>query len=353
MEGDRLEEEFEHEQLTVFHDPGTGAGGVIAIHSTVLGPAMGGLRLCGYRGVGDATVDALRLARAMSLKNAAAGLDLGGGKAVLIDDGRWGECRKDRMHAVGREVAALDGRYVTAEDVGTSPADMDVIAEITKHVAGGTAGRGGSGDPSPFTAQTVLSAIEVGVRIGLGRDSLDGVRVGVQGVGHVGAALVELLSAAGAEVLVADIDRELADAAAARFGAASMPIDDFVLGDFDVLAPCALGGAIGPEHVDRLRARVVAGAANNPLVSREVAVALAARGVLYVPDFLANCGGIIHVGAEVLGLDGDEVAALLGAATARIERIVGEAAMAGTVSLQAAEEYAEARIRQRRKQVAR
>ena len=345
MDGDRLDAEFEHERLFVFHDPETDARGAIAIHSTVLGPAMGGLRLSRYPGTTDAVLDTLRLARAMSFKNAAAGLDLGGGKAVLIDDGRWDGCRQERMHAVGRKIAELGGRYVTAEDVGTSPTDMDAISEVTEHVAGGTAERGGSGDPSPFTAQTVLGAIEVAVRFKLGRSSLDGVRVGVQGVGHVGAALVERLSAAGAKVFLADLDHDRARAVAEQHGATALPLDDFVLGPFDVLAPCALGGAIGPDQVASLQAEIVAGAANNQLTSRDVAAALAARDVLYVPDFLANCGGIIHVGAEVLSLDDEEIADLLAAANHRTERLVGDALASGVTPLELAEKYAEDRIR--------
>ncbi len=345
MSSDRVGAEYEHEQLAVFRDPETGATGVIAIHSTALGPAMGGLRLHAYPGLEEAMLDALRLARAMSLKNAAAGLELGGGKAVLLDDGGWGEDRETRMRAVGGAIEALAGRYVTAEDVGTTPADMDAIAAVSDHVAGLSAARGGRGDPSPLTARTVFGAIESAVRLRLGAGDLAGIRVGVQGVGHVGAALVELLSAAGAQVSVTDIDSARAMTVAAAHGATPLPLEGFMQRDLDVLAPCALGGAIDAETVPGIRATVVAGAANNPLAGPAVASLLAARDILCVPDFLANCGGIIHVGAEALGLDEARSEDLLREALARTDRLLREASATGRVPLEVAEEFAAQRIR--------
>ncbi|MFN8215257.1 MAG: Glu/Leu/Phe/Val dehydrogenase dimerization domain-containing protein [Solirubrobacterales bacterium] len=342
---DRIGAEFEHEKLSVFHDSETGATGAIAIHSTALGPAMGGLRLHAYAGITDAIVDALRLARAMSFKSAAAGLDLGGGKAVLIDDGGWVEHREGRMRAVGAAIEDLGGAYITAEDVGTSPADMRTIAEVTGHVSGGPAEHGGAGDPSPYTARTVFGSLAAAVRIGMRRESLEGVRVGVQGVGHVGGELVALLTAAGAEVFLTDIDEARAAAVAAEHGAVAQPLAGFIYGEFEVLAPCALGGAIGLGDVDRLGAQIVAGGANNPLAQREVAAALAARGILFVPDFIANSGGIIHVGVEALGLPQSEVERLITASIERCEQILGEAAASGRLPLELAEEMAEARLR--------
>jgi glutamate dehydrogenase/leucine dehydrogenase len=345
MGADRIGAEHEHERLTVFSDPETGATGAIAVHSTALGPSMGGLRLFAYPALDDAILDVLRLARAMSFKSAAAGLDLGGGKAVLIDDGLWTERREERMRAFGQVVDSLGGAYITAEDVGTSPADMNAIAEVTSHVAGASADHGGSGDPSPHTARTVFGSIESAVRIGLRRQTLDGVRVGVQGVGHVGSALAGLLAGAGAEVFVTDIDGERAAAVAAEFGATALPLEGFIYGDFDVLAPCALGGAIALADVERIGAKIVAGAANNPLTQREVAAALAAREVLYVPDFIANSGGIICVGAEALELDATETERLLGASIERCERILTDALAGGRLPLELAEEAAEERLR--------
>jgi glutamate dehydrogenase/leucine dehydrogenase len=351
MQSDLLTEEFEHEQLTVFRDPETGVTGAIGIHSTALGPSMGGLRLFPYPTLTEAMVDVLRLARAMSFKSAAAGLNLGGGKAVLLDDGGWDGAREERMRAVGEAIDSLGGRYITAEDVGTTPADMDVIGAVTRYVAGGTAAHGGSGDPAPYTAQTVFRSIELATRIQLRRDSLLDVRVGVQGVGHVGASLVELLTLAGAEVSITDVDPRRCEDVVERYGAKALPLDGFLSGEFDVLAPCALGGAIGPEQVARCRASIVAGAANNPLSHRDVAAALAAKDVLYVPDFIANCGGIIHVGAEALGLAREEVDILIAAAGERAERLLLEARDSKRIPLEVAEEYALKRIRRRQELV--
>jgi glutamate dehydrogenase/leucine dehydrogenase len=337
--------EFDHERVVVFRDAEAGVAGVIAIHSTVLGPAMGGLRLNAYPTLEAAMLDALRLSRAMSLKNAAAGLDLGGGKAVVIDDGRWGTPdREKRMRAVGRAIAELGGSYITAEDVGTSPADMDAIAAVTSHVAGRSCERGGSGNPSPYTARTVFAAIESAVRVRLDRPGLEGVRVGVQGVGQVGARLVGLLADAGAIVSVADLDAERAIAVAGAYGATAQPLEGFLEQDVEVLAPCALGGAIDAATVPRLRAPVVAGAANNPLADAEVATLLAERGILYVPDFVANCGGIIDVGAEALGLPEARRDELLEEAFRRTHRLLGEAASKKRMPIELAEDLALRRI---------
>lgn len=348
MEPDALSREFGHEQLTVFHDPETGVSGAIAIHSTALGPAMGGLRLQRYSSLTEGILDVLRLARTMSFKSAAAGLDLGGGKAILLDDGAWQSAREERMHVVGAAIDELGGSYITAEDVGTTPADMDAISEKTRHVAGISVARGGRGDPSPLTARTVFASIEAAAEQRLERSSLADLRVGVHGVGNVGAALVELLIAAGAEVFIADVDSERCELIAERHGVTALPLDGFLFGEFDVLAPCALGGAIGPAEVRRLTAPIVAGGANNPLSHRGVAAELAAKGVLYVPDFIANCGGIIHVGAEALHLSQDEAEVLLAGARDRVERILLEARETERLPLEVAEAKALERMDRRR-----
>ncbi|MBJ7329154.1 MAG: Glu/Leu/Phe/Val dehydrogenase [Solirubrobacteraceae bacterium] len=341
-----IDSQFEHEQAEIFRDPETGATGVIAIHSTALGPAMGGLRLAAYAGLESAMGDALRLARAMTLKNAAAGLDLGGGKAVLLDDGGWADpvARASRMRAVGETIERLGGRYVTAEDVGTTPDDMTAIAGATPHVAGQPVELGGRGDPSPWTARTVAGAIEAAARLRLDTEDLAGVRVGVLGVGHVGRHLVALLREAGADVVVADIDPARADEAAAEYGAQAVPAAGFLRTDVDVLAPCAMGELIHPEHIGELRCRVIAGAANNPLLDAASARALADTGILYVPDFLANCGGIIHVGAEVLGFADAEVERRIGVAVAHTEAVLREALQTRAIPLDVAVAEALARI---------
>ena len=339
-----LDREFGHEQLEFFRDPETGLTGAVAIHSTALGPAMGGLRLLAYPTVTAAATDALRLARAMSLKNSAAGLDLGGGKAVLIDDGNWSD-RSARMRAFGRVVERLDGRYITAEDVGTAPPDMDDIAQVTRWVAGRSLEGGGRGNPAPSTARTVFGAIESGAALQLGGADLSGVRVGVQGVGHVGSSLVGLLRAVGADVVVSDVDAGRAEAVADAHQARVAPVEAFVRADVDVLAPCGLGEVIRPEDVPELRCRVIAGAANNPLADTASAAELAAAGILYVPDFLANCGGIIRVAGEILGFDEAEVERRTAAAIVRTADVLEEAQASGRLPVEIAVERAEARIR--------
>jgi glutamate dehydrogenase/leucine dehydrogenase len=318
-----LAEHLDHEHVEIFREPTSGLTGVIAIHSTALGPAMGGLRLFPYPGIEAAVLDALRLSRAMTLKNAAAGLDLGGGKAVVLDDGAWAD-RAARMRTLGAVIDRLGGRYVTAEDVGTAPEDMDAIATETRWVVGRSAINGGRGDPSGATARTVFGAIVEAVALELSMRSLDGVHVGVLGVGNVGSRLAAQLRAAGATVTVADADARRANEVAAATGCATAAVDGFVHRAFEVLAPCAMGEVISGEDVPAMRCRIVAGAANNPLVGG-AARDLAQAGILYVPDFLANCGGIIHVAAELSGATDEVVEGRIRASIARVGEILREA----------------------------
>lgn len=342
---------FDHEQLELFRDPTTGLTGAVAIHSTALGPALGGLRIRRYDDLEAGVVDALRLGRAMTLKNAAAGLDLGGGKAVLFDDGRWDD-REARMAAFGDVVDRLGGRYITAEDVGTTPEDMDVLAGRTRWVAGRSLERGGSGDPSPDTARTVFGAIEAAVRVAFDRD-LDGIAAGVLGAGKVGSALVELLAGAGAVVEVADVADLRTAALAERFErVTAVPLEGFIHRPFDVLSPCALGELIDVEDVSRLGCRVVAGAANNPLVNRDTAVALHRSGILYVPDFIANCGGVVRVAAEFEGLPDPELEEQLARCIERTADVLAEADARDEMPLDLAVTRAQARVDQARRDVA-
>jgi glutamate dehydrogenase/leucine dehydrogenase len=333
-----LQREFEHEQLHVVHDARSGLTGVVAIHSTVRGPAAGGVRLSRYASLDAATEDALRLSRAMTLKSSAAGLELGGGKSVLLDDGQWADpdLRRARMHAFARVLERLGGCYIAAEDVGTTPEDMETIAEVTRHVAGRP---GASGDPSGATARTVFAAIEDAVALRLDRGLRD-VSVGVLGAGNVGRRLALLLARAGARVVVTDIDPLRAKTVAAESAAMTAPLQGFIHGKVDVLAPCALGGAIATLDVDRLSCSVVCGAANNPLASDDVATALHAAGILYVPDFLANCGGIIQIASEVLGFDEVELDRRIEAAIARTRETLAEAAASGQLPLDVAKQVA-------------
>jgi leucine dehydrogenase len=337
---------LEHERVLCFRDADTGATGLVAIHSTSLGPAMGGLRLRCYETLGDACADVLDLSKAMSLKNSAAGLDVGGGKAVLIDDGNWSlpGVRAERMRAVGRVVEELGGQYTTAEDVGTMPADMEIIRSETRWVTGLPVSFGGRGDPSPVTARTVLGAIVSGVRQRFESASLTGLRVGVQGVGRVGEALVALLAEAGTDVILTDVDAGRAVGVADAYGGRAVEPDGFIGREFDVLAPCALGGGLTLANVGSLRCALVAGAANNQLEEPDVAERLADRDILYVPDFLANCGGIIHVAGEAQNLPEAQVEQLVVDAIARIDLLLAEAIATDRTPWDVAVEYAEARI---------
>ncbi|WP_294274859.1 Glu/Leu/Phe/Val dehydrogenase dimerization domain-containing protein [uncultured Sphingomonas sp.] len=294
------------EEVVTFHDKDSGANGVIVLHSTALGPAAGGCRLWHYADDRAATVDALRLAEGMALKNALANLPFGGGKAVIrLPQGPFD--RAALFRAFGRQVAELKGRYVTAEDVGTSVADMAEVATRTRHVAGlPVSGQKPGGDPSPWTALGVVQAMRVAVRQRLGAELSD-VTVGVQGLGHVGYALCELLHEQGARLIVAEPRSEVAARAADRFGAMVMSSRALLSARVDVLAPCALGGVLDAETVAQLRARVVCGAANNQLASEDMAERLAERDIFYAPDFLVNAGGIINVAGEYLGWRGAEV----------------------------------------------
>jgi leucine dehydrogenase len=273
---------------------------IVAVHSTARGPALGGCRMWRYDDSRAAIRDALRLSRAMTYKNAVAGLPLGGGKGVIVlrdQPGGRDVDRDDVLRDFADTVDRLDGAYVTAEDVGTSAADMEVIAEQTPHVRGLARERGGSGDPSPFTALGVVTAIEVACERVFGTADLKGRSVAVAGLGNVGAHVARQLSAAGAELLVADIDerkRALADELGARW----VTPDEALAAPVDVYAPCALGGVLDHETVPLLQCPIVAGAANNQLADDGIADLMSARDVLWAPDFVANAGGIINISVE-------------------------------------------------------
>ena len=330
----------DHERVVVVHDAASGLRAIVAVHSTALGPAVGGLRMKPYPDLDAAVVDALRLSRAMSLKNACAGLGLGGGKAVIVDDGAVGR-RSQRLLAFADALESLDGMYYTAEDVGTSPADMDLIASRTRYVLGVSPDNGGSGDPSPTTARTVLEAIREGVRSRLGRDGLDGVRVAIAGTGKVGSALAAGLAAEGAELVLADREHDRARALGEALGARVVAADRVLEEDVDVFAPCAMGEVIDAELAAELRCSVVAGAANNPLVDRDAAVALEANQILYVPDFLANCGGMITIAAEYRRAGGEFVEEAIAAAAARLRLVLEEARDTGRLPIDVALDHAQ------------
>ncbi len=289
-----------HEQVVFGVDGRSGLRTIIAIHSTALGPALGGTRFYPYPSEEAALTDVLRLSRGMTLKSAAAGLDLGGGKAVIIGDPRT--VRTERLlRAYGGVVDSLGGRYITAEDVGTTTEDMVIIAKETRWVTGLPMAHGGSGDPSPATARGVMAAMRATTERIWGTDDLAGKRVAVQGVGKVGMSLVKRLTEAGAETIVADIDPAAVDHAVATYGSKAVDLDEIFDVECDVFAPCALGGILDETTIPRLRARAVCGSANNQLATDADADRLADRGILYAPDFVVNAGGVINIAVEMEG----------------------------------------------------
>jgi leucine dehydrogenase len=287
----------DHERVVLCEDEGSGYRAVVAVHSTALGPALGGTRLWNYESVDEAVADALRLARGMTYKNALAGLPFGGGKSVVIADGRSID-REKIFRAHGRFVETFGGGYVTAEDVGTSPADMELVARETRHVAG-LADR--SGDPSPHTAHGVFRAMQAAARFRWGADSLAGRSVAVQGCGNVGLNLARELRREGARLFVADVDEARAERAARELDAQRVAAGEIYDAAADVFAPCALGGVVNDDTLARLRAEIVCGAANNQLLEARHGDALHARGVLYAPDYAANAGGVVNGCRELLG----------------------------------------------------
>jgi glutamate dehydrogenase/leucine dehydrogenase len=294
--------EHGHEQVVLVADPSSQLRAVIAIHSTALGPSLGGIRFWRYDHDADGIRDALRLAEAMTWKAAVAGLDQGGGKAVVFVDDPDAPRRPELLRALGRAIDALGGRYLAAEDVGATTRDMDLIATVTPWVTGVSEADGGSGDPSPVTALGVVHAMQAVVRARDGDDAtLAGRRVAIQGAGKVGAHLARLVTEAGASVVVADVNDDRARAVAARCAGRVVGPGDILGVDCDVLAPCAMGGVLNEATVDALRCSAVCGAANNQLDDPSIDIRLAARGVVYVPDFVAGAGGIINIAEEFHG----------------------------------------------------
>jgi glutamate dehydrogenase/leucine dehydrogenase len=332
---------IDHERVVIRQNPEIGLRLVIAVHSTVLGPALGGMRLRAYPGgLPEALDDVLGLARTMTLKASAAGLDLGGGKAVMLDDGRT-DLRDARMRAAAEAVEELGGAYITAEDIGTTTADIDLMSRHTRWVVGRSVENGGRGDPSPVTAETVMRAMQRGLDAATGSPELEGRSVGVVGVGKVGGSLARKLARAGARVIAFDVDAARLQPLVDEGLVEPAPSAEALFArELDVLAPCAAGGAID-EHVG---CRVVCGAANNPLASPDVAVQLAKRGVLYVPDFLANCGGLINCSAERRRADEAEVEQHVATAMGRLDEALEEAGRTGEPPAVVAERHALERV---------
>ena len=297
-----LLDQYDYGALHMGRDPASGMQCVVAIHDTRLGPAIGGCRFLEYDTEREAVVDALRLARGMTYKAALANLPHGGGKTVLLRPRRLFD-RAAIFRSFGRFIDGLGGRYFTAEDSGTGIEDMEVVKTVTNQVVGTG---GGSGDPSPFTALGVRRGIEACVKLKLGRSSLEDIHVAVQGVGHVGYQLCKQLHGQGAKLTVADIDPLKAERAQREFGANVVPIDRIFDVECDVLAPCALGSALNDDTIPRIRALVVAGAANNQLAEPRHGDDLNARGIIYAPDYAINAGGLINVAHELTTYSADK-----------------------------------------------
>lgn len=337
-----------HEGVHAFFDEKTGLKSIVAIHSTARGPAAGGCRMWDYSSADAAVTDALRLSRGMSYKNAMAELDLGGGKAVIIGDSR-SQKTPELFEAFGRAVDSLNGKYWTAEDVGVSPADLESTRKTTRFVAGLEGHAAASGDPSPVTAEGVFRGVRLCVERALNRD-LKGVRVAIQGVGHVGGYLAEKLHAAGAILTIADVNQAALNAVAAKTGATIVSTDAIFDVEADVFAPCALGGAISAATLPRLKAGIIAGAANNQLADAMIGQAVFDRGVLYAPDYVINGGGIINVAAEIRGLeagaafDGDWVAAKLDRLAQTLAEVIDQSIAEKRPANLVADEIARARI---------
>ncbi|MGH8136896.1 MAG: Glu/Leu/Phe/Val family dehydrogenase [Steroidobacteraceae bacterium] len=290
-----------HERVIFGYDEPTGLRSMVAIHSTRLGPAAGGCRMWPYASASEAVTDVLRLSRGMSYKSAMAGLPFGGGKAVIIGDSQKSKT-PELFQAYGRFIDSLGGRYVTAEDVGTTTADMEQVARVTRFVSGLGRGPGeAGGDPAPKTALGVFLGLEAAVKFRLGRSDLEGLSVAIQGVGGVGYHLSRLLAAAGAKLRIADAREAATQRVSDEFKAITVPTATVLFEDVDVLAPCALGGVFHAQSIPLVRARIVAGAANNQLAQDRDGLALQLAGVLYAPDYVVNAGGIISVAREYHG----------------------------------------------------
>jgi leucine dehydrogenase len=288
--------ELDHEQLVFCHEPSVGYRGLIAIHNTALGPALGGTRYWQYPSEHDAVVDALRLARGMTYKAAVAGLALGGGKSVILMDPKVTD-REAVFRAHGRFVESLKGRYITAEDVGTSPADMDYIHLETRHVVGL---QGKSGDPSPVTAMGVYQGIKASAGWKLGSEDLAGRTVVVQGCGHVGYYLCKYLAEEGAKLVVTDINKEKVRRVVDEFRARAVKPEEIFGVEADIFAPCALGAVVNDQTLPQFRVKVIAGGANNVLAEPRHGDALEQKGILYAPDYVINAGGLINVNSELM-----------------------------------------------------
>ncbi|WP_396162145.1 Glu/Leu/Phe/Val dehydrogenase [Flavobacterium sp.] len=291
-----------HEQVVFCNDKDTGLKAIIGIHNTVLGPALGGTRMWNYDNEWEALNDVLRLSRGMSFKSSISGLNLGGGKAVIIGDAKTVKT-PELMRKFGEYVHSLSGKYITAEDVGMETKDMDTVREVTPYVTGISEEKGGSGNPSPITAYGVFMGLKAASKYRFGSDNLEGKKVLVQGIGHVGEVLVQHLTESGALVTISDINEDRLQQVSSKYGAKIVTGEDVYSAEVDIYAPCALGATINDATINKIKAKVIAGAANNQLANEVIHGAiLKEKGILYAPDFLINAGGVINVYSELANL---------------------------------------------------
>jgi leucine dehydrogenase len=341
-------EKYDYEQLVFCQDASSGLKAIICIHDTTLGPALGGLRMWTYKSEDEAIEDALRLARGMTYKNAAAGLNLGGGKTVII-----GDPRKDKSEALfrafGRFVQSLNGRYITAEDVGTTEEDMNIIALETQYVTGVSQTLGSSGNPSPVTAYGVYRGMKAAAKEAFGSDSLEGKVVAVQGVGNVAYHLCKHLHEEGAQLIVTDINKENVERAVRDFGAKAVDPNEIYSVQCDIFAPCALGGIINDETLPQLKCKVVAGSANNQLREERHGDMLEQKGILYAPDYVINAGGVINVADELQGYNRERAMKKVETIYDNILKVFEIAKRDGIPTYKAADRMAEERIEAVRK----
>lgn len=336
-------ETYDYEQLVFCQDKTSGLKAIIAIHDTTLGPALGGTRMWNYASEEEAIEDALRLAKGMTYKNAAAGLNLGGGKTVIIGD-PLKDKNEEMFRAFGRFIQGLNGRYITAEDVGTTVADMDLIHEETNYVTGISEAFGSSGNPSPVTAYGVYVGMKAAAKEAFGSDSLKGKTIAVQGVGNVAYTLCEFLHEEGAKLVVADINQKSVDRAVEAFGAVQVGTDEIYSQDVDIFAPCALGAIINDNTIPQLKAKVIAGSANNQLKDTTHGDIIHEMGIVYAPDYVINSGGVINVADELYGYNHDRAMKRVAGIYDKIERIFEISKRDGIPTYVAADRLAEERI---------
>ena len=334
---------YGHEQVVFCHNKDAGLKAIIAIHNTVLGPALGGTRMWPYQSEAEALNDVLRLSRGMTYKNAVAGLNIGGGKAVII-----GDPAKDKSEALfrafGQFVESLGGRYITAEDVGIDVNDMEYVYRETEYVTGVHQVHGGSGDPSPFTAYGALQGLLATLNRKFGDEDVGKYSYAVQGLGHVGMEYVKLLKERGAKIFVTDINKALVEKAVTEYGAEAVGLDEIYDVPADVYSPCALGGTVNEQTLPRLKAKVICGAANNQLANNAIGDEVARRGILYAPDYAVNAGGVMNVALELDGYNRERAMRMMRTIYHNLTRIYEISDREGVPTYQAADRLAEERI---------